>query len=136
MSSEFEIIDEIFAPLCEGAAGAFRLKDDAAVIGDNEFVVTKDLMVEGVHFLAADPLDLVARKLARVNLSDLAAKGAQPVGYFLGCVWPKKTKRRDIELFAKGLTVDQEIFRIRLYGGDTTRHVDGAAPLVLSATFF
>lgn len=136
MIGEFEIIRKFFAPLADDASGAFGLLDDAAVIGENEFVVTKDLMVGGLHFLSDDPLDQVARKLLRVNLSDLAAKGAQPVGYFLGCVWPAKTKERDIDSFAKGLAADQELFRIRLYGGDTTRHVDVAAPLVLSATFF
>ncbi|MEX0646111.1 MAG: thiamine-phosphate kinase, partial [Parvularculaceae bacterium] len=133
--SEFDIIRQIFAPLAVGAAGAFDLTDDAALIG-GDMVVTKDLIVEGVHFLKSDPLDLVARKLLRVNLSDLAGKGARPVGYFLGCVWPKSATLADIKKFAAGLAADQELFRIRLYGGDTTRHGAAGAPLVLSATFF
>ena len=70
MSGEFDIIARHFAPLATDA-GAFALTDDAATIGP--FVVTKDLLVEGVHFLAKDPRDLVARKALRVNLSDLAA---------------------------------------------------------------
>lgn len=135
-AGEFDIIRELFAPLSKGAGGAFNLSDDAALLGSSEYVVTKDLMVEGVHFLKSDPLDLVARKLIRVNLSDLAAKGARPVGYFLGCVWPSAARRKDIELFASGLAADQELFRIHLYGGDTTRHGVTAAPLTLSATFF
>jgi thiamine-monophosphate kinase len=134
-AGEFDIIREVFAPLAEGAAGAFDLTDDAALLG-GDMVVTKDLMVEGVHFLKADPLDLVARKLLRVNLSDLAAKGARPTGYFLGCVWPATVKLADIRKFAEGLAADQAFFRIRLYGGDTTRHGAAGAPLVLSATFF
>lgn len=133
---EFEIIREIFAPLSKGAAGAFDLEDDAALLDEAGYVVTKDLMVEGVHFLKTDPLDLVAKKLLRVNLSDLAAKGAQPVGYLLGCVWPAAVGRADIELFAKGLAEDQDLFRMRLYGGDTTKHRAASAPLTLSATFF
>ncbi|MGE0408688.1 MAG: thiamine-phosphate kinase [Amphiplicatus sp.] len=134
--SEFDLIRLYFAPLAEGAPGAFGLLDDAALIPEAAYIVTKDLMVEGVHFLADDPLDLTARKLIRVNLSDLAAKGARPVGYFLGCVWPSDAEPADIELFAKGLAADQEQFRLHLFGGDTTRHKDGKAPLTLSATFF
>ncbi|WP_428408348.1 thiamine-phosphate kinase [Hyphococcus sp.] len=134
--SEFEIIREIFAPLTTEAPGAFNLADDAALLSSQNLVVTKDLMVAGVHFLAKDPLDLVARKLIRVNLSDLAAKGAKPLGYFLGCVWPQNVKRAAIELFARGLAEDQEHFRIALYGGDTTVHGAKGAPLTLSATFF
>lgn len=134
--SEFDIIREVFAPLTASAPGAFNLVDDAALLATQNLVVTKDLMVAGVHFLPKDPLDLVARKLIRVNLSDLAAKGVKPLGYFLGCVWPQNVKRADIELFARGLGEDQEQFRVALYGGDTTVHGAKGAPLTLSATFF
>ena len=132
---EAEIIREIFAPLTSEAPGAVDLTDDAAVI-DDAYVVTKDIMVAGVHFMPKDPLDLVARKLLRVNLSDLAAKGAKPIGYILGCVWPANIKREAIELFAKGLREDQETYRMSLYGGDTVVHRTKTAPLTLSATFF
>lgn len=134
--NESDIIADIFAPLSADAKGAFALKDDAALIGDSDYVVTKDIMVAGVHFLAKDPLDLVARKLLRVNLSDLAAKGAKPEGYFLGCVWPANVKRDAIELFAAGLREDQDRFKVALYGGDTTVHAARGAPLMASATFF
>lgn len=138
---EFDIIREVFAPLTSsspggpGAPGAFDLVDDVALLEEQNLVVTKDLMVAGVHFLPKDPLDLVARKLIRANLSDLAAKGAKPAGYFLGCVWPTNVKREAIELFASGLREDQEKFRIALYGGDTIVHSAKSAPLTLSATF-
>jgi thiamine-monophosphate kinase len=72
----------------------------------------------------------------RVNLSDLAAKGAKPAGYLLGCVWPSSVKRQDIELFVSGLREDQATFDICLYGGDTAVHGAKGAPLTLSATFF
>ena len=134
--NESDVIADIFAPLSANARGAFALKDDAALIGDGDYVVTKDIMVSGVHFLPKDPLDLVARKLLRVNLSDLAAKGAKPAGYFLGCVWPATIKRDAIELFAAGLKEDQETFQVALFGGDTTVHKAKGAPLVVSATFF
>ena len=133
--SEFDIIREIFAPLTSDAPGAFNLTDDAALLNDS-YVVTKDIMVAGVHFRPKDPLDLVARKLLRANLSDLAAKGAKPVGYVLGCVWPASIKRDAIELFAAGLKEDQDLFRVSLYGGDTVVHGTKSAPLTISATFF
>ena len=134
--NEFAIIEDLFAPLAKGAAGAFGLKDDAALLEASEYVVTKDILIAGVHFRDKDPLDLVAQKLLRVNLSDLAAKGARPVGYFLGCSWPKITKRKDIAAFVDGLAQDQAAFRIDLFGGDTTVHTQDKAPLVLSATMF
>lgn len=134
--SEFDIIRDLFAPLTVGAKGAFDLTDDAALIEKGPFVVTKDMIVSGVHFLPKDPLDLVARKLIRVNLSDLAAKGAKPFGYFLGCLWPAGIERKSIQDFADGLKEDQEAFKISLYGGDTTAHRLKSGPLTLSATFF
>jgi len=133
--NEREIIHDIFAPLTAKAPGAHFLNDDAALL-DSDYIITKDIMIAGVHFLPKDPLDLVARKLLRVNLSDLAAKGAKPVGYVLGCVWPANIKREAIELFAAGLHEDQETYRISLYGGDTALHRTKTAPMTLSATFF
>lgn len=134
--SEFELIRDLFAPLSAGAPGAFSLRDDAALLEGGPWVVTKDALISGVHFLPKDPLDLVARKLIRVNLSDLAAKGAKPAGYFLACIWPKDIAREQIELFVRGLREDQDQFRISLYGGDTTAHRLKSGPLTLSATFF
>src|SRR6187549_3376476 len=76
-ADEFETIARLFRPLTRGAPEALDLLDDAAVLPSRpgyDLVVTKDAIVQGVHFLPDDPLDLVARKLLRVNLSDLAAK--------------------------------------------------------------
>lgn len=134
-AGEFDIIRSIFAPLA-GEEGAFGLSDDAALLRAAEYVVTKDMMIAGVHFRPDDPLDLVARKLLRVNLSDLAAKGARPLGYFLACAWPKTATRAQIARFADGLAADQALFRVALYGGDTTKHRAAGAPLVLSLTAF
>ena len=136
LMNEFDLIAKFFAPLAQKAPGADQLSDDAAVIEGDAYVVTKDMLIAGVHFLPKDPLDLVARKLIRVNLSDLAAKGAKPVGYFLACAWPTSIKPTDIALFADGLREDQGLFDIALFGGDTTSHRTKAGPLTLSATFF
>lgn len=133
MIGEFDIIAKFFAPLAE-AKGAYGLLDDAASIAVPEAVVTKDLLVEGVHFRAKDSRIAVAKKALRVNLSDLAAKGARPVGYFLGCVWPAGVKEEAIEEFAAGLREDQEQFRISLLGGDTTAHAAKGAPFMVSVT--
>ena len=83
-SGEDSLIARYFRPLATDP-GAFGLDDDAAALrpdGSN-IVVTTDAVVEGVHFLPDDPPDTVARKALRVNLSDLAAKGAKPAGFVL-----------------------------------------------------
>jgi thiamine-monophosphate kinase len=119
---EFALIAELFAPLAT-APGAFGLTDDAATIAvprGQELVVTADAIVEGVHFLRGDPADKVAQKALRVNLSDLAAKGAKPLGYLLVLSLPKHVRRDWLLAFAKGLAKDQRTFGIALLGGDTT----------------
>jgi thiamine-monophosphate kinase len=131
---EFETIARLFRPLSEGAPEALGLADDAAVIPSRpgfDLVVTKDAIVEGVHFLPDDPPELVARKLLRVNLSDLAAKGAEPYGYFLAVAWPDSYGEAERAGFAAGLAVDQAAFGVRLFGGDT---VSTPGPLTASLT--
>ena len=83
-SGEDSLIARYFRPLATDP-GAFGLVDDAAILqaGGDEIVVTTDAIVEGVHFLPDDPPDTIARKALRVNLSDLAAKGAMPAGFVL-----------------------------------------------------
>jgi thiamine-monophosphate kinase len=86
MRGEFELIEKYFAPLAEGEPGALGLSDDAALLTlpeGRDLVLTADAMIEGVHFLSDQPPGLVARKLLRVNLSDLAAMGAAPLGWGL-----------------------------------------------------
>ncbi|MES2035719.1 MAG: thiamine-phosphate kinase [Pseudomonadota bacterium] len=131
---EFDWIAQLLRPLTRGAPEALDLLDDVAVLPSrpgHDLVVTKDAMVAGVHFLEDDPLDLVARKLLRVNLSDLAAKGAQPYGYFLTTAWPTATAWEEKVLFAKGLAEDGAAFDLSLLGGDT---VSTPGPLTLTAT--
>ncbi|MFQ5783843.1 MAG: thiamine-phosphate kinase [Alphaproteobacteria bacterium] len=119
---EFALIEELFAPLARGAPGAFGLTDDAAVIGvqpGRELVVTKDMMVAGVHFLPDDPPELLGRKLLRINLSDLAAMGAEPRAYLLALAVPRGTGEDWLRSFAGGLAEDQAAFGLHLVGGDT-----------------
>jgi thiamine-monophosphate kinase len=118
-SSEFELIAEFFAPLAT-APGAFGLKDDAAVMAPRagcDLVVTTDMIVAGVDFLAEDPPDSIAKKALRANLSDLAAKGAEPFAYLLTLSLPQ-ADRAWLGEFARGLRDDQEAFGCGLLGGD------------------
>jgi thiamine-monophosphate kinase len=120
-AGEFETIHKLLAPLAH-PEHAWGLRDDVAVMPTRpgvDLVLTKDAIVEGVHFLAEDPLDTVAQKLLRVNLSDLAAKGAEPFGYMLACHWSPRCGWPEREAFAAGLAKDQAEFGIHLLGGDT-----------------
>ncbi len=131
---EFELIAELFAPLTRGSPAALGLQDDAALVrlrAGQELVVTSDGLVQGVHFLATDPPDTIARKALRVNLSDLAAKGAEPIGYFLTLMLPQDRSFDWIKAFCGGLASDGERFDVPLLGGDTT---STPGPLALSVT--
>lgn len=131
---EFEQIARLYRPLTRGAPEALGLLDDAAVIPSRpgfDLVVTKDALVEGVHFPPGEAYDLVARKLLRTNLSDLAAKGAEPYGYFLAVAWPPGADFAARQDFAHGLQVDGEAFDVSLFGGDT---VSTTGPLSASLT--
>ena len=85
----------------------------------HDLVVTQDALVEGVHFPQGEAPDLVARKALRVNLSDLAAKAAEPFACFLAVAWPSRFEVRDRERFAQGLAVDLKAYDLSLMGGDT-----------------
>jgi len=133
-AGEFELIARYFAPLASKAPLAFGLKDDAAALRPytgSELVLTTDTIVSGVHFLANDPPKTIGRKLLRVNLSDLAAKGAKPRAYLINCSFPRDISEEWIAAFAEGLAADQDVFGIVLIGGDTTAT---PGPLTLSAT--
>ncbi len=131
---EFELIARYFRPLAAGREGALGLTDDAALIdipAGRRLVVTADALVAGVHFLPEDPPDLIARKMLRVNLSDLAAMGATPLAYVMTCCFPATIDEAWLAGFAAGLAQDQREFDIALMGGDTTAT---PGPLTLSLT--
>jgi len=132
---EFALIAELFAPLASAALGAFGLTDDAAIVtvpNGHELVVTTDALVEGVHFLPGDPADTIGRKALRVNLSDLAAKGAEPLGYLLALSLPRRIDFAWLRQFTRGLQKDQREFEIALLGGDTTA-TPGALTIAITA---
>lgn len=132
LPGEFALIARYFAPLA--GEGALGLQDDAAILRPpqgRELVLTADAMVAGVHFLPDDPPDLIGRKLLRVNLSDLAAKGATPLGYLVTLSAPRDTSEAWFAGFAAGLAQDQAAFGVMLLGGDTT---STPGPVSLSLT--
>ena len=131
---EFALIAKLFAPLAK-SAGAFGLVDDVATLSlpsGRELVAKVDAIVEGVHFFRDDPADLVAKKALRVNLSDLAAKGATPIGYLLSLSVAPWCGDDWLTRFAAGLAQDQDEFGISLLGGDTTS-TPGALTLSVTA---
>src|SRR6266852_3951147 len=132
-SGEDSLIARYFKPLATDP-GAFNLGDDAAVLkpSGDDIVVTTDAIVEGVHFLSSDPPDTVARKALRVNLSDLAAKGATPAGFVLTLAL-RNADEAWLKPFAKALGEDATQFGCPLLGGDT---VSTPGPLVVSITAF
>jgi len=134
LPDEFALIARYFAPLAAGAPGAAGLTDDVAALDvepHEQLIVTADAVVGGVHFLADDPPDLVARKLLRANLSDLAGKGARPLGYLMTCAFPPEIDEPWLAAFVAGLAADQKEFGLSLLGGDTTAT---PGPATLSAT--
>lgn len=131
---EFELIAKYFAPLARKAPGAFGLKDDAAAFQPSpghDIVLTTDAIVAGVHFFADDPVDTIAQKALRVNISDLAAKGATPRVYLLTLALPSSIEEPWLKSFASGLKRDQSRYAITLVGGDT---VATPGPLTISVT--
>ncbi|HWA42894.1 MAG TPA: thiamine-phosphate kinase [Hypericibacter adhaerens] len=119
---EFELIRRYFAPLAAATPGALGLGDDVALLtprAGTELVLKTDGVVGGVHFLTDDPPDQIARKALRVNLSDLAAKGAAPLGYLMTCALDASVDEPWIASFCAGLAADQAEFGIGLLGGDT-----------------
>lgn len=132
---EFGRIARLLRPLAAGFPGALDLTDDAAVFAPppgRDLVVTTDAMVEGVHYLPDDPPGDVAAKLLRVNLSDLAAMGADPLAYTLTTALPRSVDDGWLAAFAAGLAADQVRFGIALMGGDSVS-VPGVPVLSVTA---
>src|SRR5262245_4232439 len=133
-SGEDRLIARFFAPLARHP-GAFGLSDDAAILRPPDgcdVVLKADAIVAGVHFFADDPAHAIARKALRVNLSDLAAKGAEPAGFLLSLALPESVTDDWLDGFAQGLSADADQYRCPLMGGDTDR-TPGPAVIAISA---
>ena len=122
-SDEDRLLARYFRPLATHA-GAFGLLDDAATLmppPGHDVVLKTDAIVGGVHFFTDDPPDMIAKKALRVNLSDLAAKGAKPAGFLLSLALPDATGEEWLDIFARGLGGDADAYGCPLLGGDTVR---------------
>jgi thiamine-monophosphate kinase len=132
-SGEDSLIARYFKPLATDP-GALGLTDDAAILKADagDIVVTTDAIVEAVHYLPDDPPDTIARKALRVNLSDLAAKGATPAGFVLTLAL-RAIDDTWLTAFSRGLGEDAMQFGCPLLGGDT---VSTPGPQMVSITAF
>ncbi|WP_114943788.1 thiamine-phosphate kinase [Microvirga calopogonii] len=129
---EDSLIARFFAPIA--GEGGLGLKDDAARLTPapgHDLVLTVDALVERVHFLPEDAPGSIARKALGVNVSDLAAKGAEPAGFLLSLALPQEWTEEWLAAFAAGLGEASRDFSCPLLGGDT---VKTAGPLTLSVT--
>jgi len=134
-SGEDRLIARHFKPIARHP-GALGLTDDAAMLTPppgHALIVTADAIVGGVHFFPDDPPDAVAKKALRVNLSDLAAKGAKPAGFVLTLALPKGVGDDWLTAFARGLGADAKTYDCPLLGGDT---VTTPGPVTISITAF
>ena len=118
---ERDWISKYFKPLAVGP-GAAGLSDDVAELtaGGRSLIVTVDALIEKVHFLSTDPIESVARKLVRTNVSDILSKGARPHEALLTIGWPRNRGEAELARFARALGDDLEKCRAQLIGGDTT----------------
>jgi thiamine-monophosphate kinase len=134
-SAEDRLIATYFRPFATHP-GALKLTDDAAVLtppAGHDLVLTADAVIGGIHFFPEDAADMVAKKALRVNLSDLAAKGAKPLGFLLTLALPKSLPTSWVEMFARGLGNDAEQYECPMLGGDTVRTT---GPVAVSITAF
>lgn len=140
MSGEDEALvgeDAIIALLRPLAGpGALDFRDDCAVLTPRpgtDLVLKTDPVAEGVHFLPDDAPEDIAWKALAVNISDLAAKGARPLGYLMALSFPTAPTRGWLTRFAAGLGEAQAAFGCTLLGGDTDRR---PGPVTISVTVF
>ncbi len=134
ITAEERLIARYFKPLATHP-GAFGLMDDAAAIAPPagcDLVLKTDGVIGGVHFFPDDPPDTVAKKVLRMNLSDLAAKGATPLGFLLALALPAGIGEEWLAAFARGLGADAKLFGCPLLGGDTD-HTPGPISVSIAA---
>ena len=132
VNQEQKILKSFFHPLARNKE-ALELKNDAAYLFKRKkMVVSSDMMIEGKHFDKNYDPKVLARKLLRVNLSDIAAMGAMPYGYILNIAIPKKNHNVWLKRFTSGLRLDGNKFGLKLFGGDLSE----SSQIFLSATIF
>ncbi|MFM7702780.1 MAG: thiamine-phosphate kinase, partial [Alphaproteobacteria bacterium] len=138
---EFEIIKKKFLPLSKfnqnifnPILDSFNLSDDVSLIKNSkkQYIVSKDIFVENIHFLRSDGGKKIAQKLLLTNISDIASSGGKPLFYFLGFTKNSDLSKKFYDDFADGLKKIQDEFNIVLAGGDTSN----SSQLFYSVTIF
>ena len=130
MNEEQKIIKTFFSPLAKNEE-ALSLENDAAFLFKKKrMIITSDMMIEDIHFDKNYEPEILAKKLLRVNLSDIAAMGASPYGYTLNVAIPKKNRMNWLKKFSLGLKTDGKKYGIKLFGGD----LSVSSKIFLSAT--
>lgn len=118
MYKEKDLIKKFFLPLSKNPESQ-NLSNDAAVIKkSSDLVITSDMMIEDIHFDSLIHPRILAKKILRVNLSDLAAMGASTYGYNLNIGIPKNLEINWLKNFCTGLKQDQQKYNLKLFGGD------------------
>ncbi len=117
MNNEKKLIEKYLLPLAKNKESLF-LKNDAAYFKKQNLVISTDMMIEDKHFKKSIDPNLLAKKLVRINLSDIAAMGAVPDGIFLNIALPKSNIQHWLKAFTSGLKSDMKKFNLKLYGGD------------------
>ncbi len=117
MNNEKQLIEKYLLPLARNKESLF-LKNDAAYFKEQNLVISSDMMIEDKHFKKNNDPSLLAKKLIRINLSDIAAMGAVPDGFFLNIAIPKSKVQVWLKDFTSGLKSDMKKFNLKLYGGD------------------
>ncbi|GIR26065.1 MAG: hypothetical protein CM15mP40_06730 [Alphaproteobacteria bacterium] len=117
MNNEKKLIEKYLLPLAQNKESLF-LKNDAAYFKKQNLVISTDMMIEDKHFKKSIDPNLLAKKLIRINLSDIAAMGAVPDGIFLNIALPKSNAQDWLKAFTSGLKSDMKKFNLKLYGGD------------------
>lgn len=119
LNKETILINKYFKPLCNNKE-SLNLKNDAAIISPSKkfMILSSDMMIEDVHFNSLIKPKILAKKLLRVNLSDVAAMGGDPYGYLLNIALPSKKTSLWLKHFCQGLLEDQAKFKLKLFGGD------------------
>lgn len=121
--NEFDFIAKYLSPLA--GKEALGLKDDAAIIpgtDGTEYIITKDALIEGVHFLTNSAPADIAYKIMGANLSDMAAMGAAPRFYLCAACLNASVDEAWLAAFTAALQEIQTKYKVVLIGGDTTRH--------------
>lgn len=138
---EFEIIKKKFLPLSKfnqnifnPILDSFNLSDDVSLIKNSkkQYIVSKDIFIENIHFLRSDGGKKIAQKLLLTNISDIASSGGKPLFYFLGFTKNSDLSKKFYDDFADGLKKIQDEFNIVLAGGDTSN----SSQLFYSVTIF